>query len=352
MTTSDWSASRLPPHATLEEALELLNRTSLQIVLVVNTAGQLVGTLTDGDIRRALLSGSTLSAELSEHMNSQPTTVSATTDPSASLEILRRLGIRALPVVDDEHRVVDLILLEEWLNRGPISTPVLIMAGGRGLRLRPLTDSLPKPLVTVAGETLIDILVRRLSFQGFRQIWVAVHYRATEISEHLGDGSHLGVRVQYLREEEPLGTAGALRLLPSDLAQRPVLVCNSDTLHAADFAAVVDQHVSTGSAATMAVHRHVTEIPFGVVTASEGRLHSVEEKPIRQDLVSSGINVISPDLVTSVAPTGRIDMTQVMEALLQRGLPIAVHELHGYWLDVGNPSSLHQANVDHRPGPP
>jgi dTDP-glucose pyrophosphorylase len=347
MNSMPWTEVALGPTADLASALAVLDRTALQIVVVVDPEGVLLGTVTDGDIRRALLRGGALTDRLWRHMNKFPRTVAEGTDALEALAILRRLVIRCLPVLDERGRVVDLILLEELLGPPRRDTPVLVMAGGRGERLRPLTDVLPKPLVRVAGEPLIDILLRRLSAQGFHDIWVSVHYKASDITEHLGDGSHFGVTIRYVYEEEPLGTAGAVRLVTDVDEAEPILVCNADTVHAADYGALLDHHVATGAAATMAVYGHQIEIPYGVVQAVDGYVTSLVEKPVRTELVSAGINVVSRALVTAAANEGRVDMPEVIECALRDGRPVAVHEVQGYWLDIGTAGTLAKANSDH-----
>lgn len=348
MNMMPWTEVALGPSADLASTLVVLDRTALQIVVVVDTDGVLLGTVTDGDIRRALLRGCDLTDPVSAHMNKSPSTVKEGTDTLEALGILRRLVIRCLPVLDARGRVVDLIFLEDLHRLSRRDTPVLVMAGGRGERLRPLTDVLPKPLVPVAGEPLIDIPLRRLSAQGFQDIWVALHYKAVEIMTHLGSGEHYGVNIRYVYEERPLGTAGAVLLVEPAGESDPILVCNADTVHAADYGALVDHHQATAAVATMAVYGHQVEIPYGVVQAVDGFVASLVEKPVRTELVSAGINVVSRGLVAAAASDdGHVDIPEVIETALRAGSPVAVHEVRGYWLDVGTAGRLAKANSDH-----
>lgn len=353
MASRQWRDSILPQDSSLATALETLDATGLQIVIVLDADGRLRGTLTDGDVRRALLRGVALDSRVSEHMNLDPISVAVGTESGAVLDLLRRMVIKSVPVIDEHRRVVNLITLDELISPRKRNTPAVIMAGGRGARLRPLTDSIPKPLVRIAGEPLIDILTRRLVAHGFSDIWVTVHYRATEIQEHLGNGGHFGAEIKYITERKPLGTAGAIRDVAVAADETPILVCNVDTVHALDFGAVVDHHTSVGAWATLAVTEHVTEVPYGVVSIDEGMVVDVVEKPRRSDWVAAGVSVLTHQAFSFFAPGTRIDVPEVVTELLARGLPIAAFEDPGYWIDVGTHDALDKARTDHdgRPSP-
>lgn len=343
----NWRIVALLPNSSLEAALRMLDRTAMQIILVVNKLDHLLGTLTDGDIRRALLKGARLSDEIALFMNSNPVTAPPGSFDSDLLDMIRRLGIKCVPIVNSVNEICDLALLENLIDVKPRLNPVLIMAGGRGERLKPLTDSTPKPLLTIAGQPLIEILLKRLSSQGFRKIWIAVHYRAEDIVNAIGDGKELDLEIQFLREKIPLGTAGALKLLPEFDPPVPILVCNSDLMNGADFGAIVDHHVSKSAVATMAVSQHLTEIPYGVAHVEGGKLVSLEEKPMRKDLISAGINVFDSRVVSQLPGGQKLDIPDVYSKLMAQEESVVVYELQGYWLDVGTVNSMKQAENDH-----
>jgi len=343
----DWHTVALEESSTLGNALLLLDRSHLQIVLVTNKQEELLGTLTDGDVRRALLKGASLDDEVSRFINPKPVVVEVGAAAGEILGLMRRSSVKSVPVVDAQRRVVDLKFLEDFLSPKTRDTPVLIMAGGRGERLKPLTDSIPKPLLTIGSRSLIETLLSRISNQGFHNIWIAVHYRADDIIDLLGDGSQFGLKIQYLKEESPLGTAGALRLLPSFESSTPILVCNADLLNGADFGAIMDHHISSEATATLTVTQHFTEIPFGVAQMEHGKLVGLEEKPVRKDLISAGINVFNSSIIDLFAFEGKLDIPDVYSELLRRKEPVVIYEIEGYWLDVGTFSALKQAQKDH-----
>lgn len=346
MTSNNWREATLRPDAPLSRALESLDVTGLQIVLVIDQGEHLLGTLTDGDIRRALMRGFSLDEATELHMNRSPITVPRGARKSAILNILNTMAVRSVPVVDELGRVVDLISLSDLIARRRRTTPAVIMAGGRGERLRPLTDTMPKPLVEIAGEPLIDIMTRRLVSHGFKEIWVTVHYLATEIKEHLGDGSHLGASVSYIDEDKPLGTAGSVRNVATEAEDTPILVCNVDNMHAVDFGALVDHHVSVGAWATLAVTRHVTKVPFGVVKVERGMVTEMVEKPERIDWVGAGVSVLSHRAMSPFPPGTQVDVPEVISHLLSRKLPTAAFTDSGYWLDVGTLDAMRQAQQE------
>jgi dTDP-glucose pyrophosphorylase len=347
MQTDNWHVAVLPSNANLAAALQSLEATALQIVLVLDQEGRLQGTLTDGDVRRALLRGENLDSPISAHMKTRPVTIAAGTGSRDALDVLRRMAIRSAPVVDALGRVTDLVTLNDLSATMERDTPAVIMAGGRGARLRPLTDTTPKPLLSIRGEPLIDITTRRLVSHGFRHIWVTTHYRAHDIEEHLRDGEHLGAKIRYIKEPEPRGTAGAVRELPVTSDDIPILVCNSDNLHTIDFGALVDYHASSGAWATLAVTQHITEVPFGVVTIDNGFICDLVEKPRVTDWVATGVSVLTQRALSLFPEGEHLDVPTVISGLLSRGLPAGAFESDGYWSDVGNRDTLIRVRTEH-----
>lgn len=343
----NWRQTSVVGTASLQQALEILDKTTSQIVIVLGEDDVLAGTLTDGDIRRALLSGASLESIVSEHMNCNPIIASSNTQDLELLNLMQRLSIRCVPLVNAENQVVGLRFLDKLELYTKKSTPVVIMAGGRGERLKPLTDFTPKSLLTIAGQPLIEVLINRLANQGFYRIWIAVHYRAESIIEYLGNGNRFGVEIQYLHEEFPLGTAGALGLLPKLEGEKFIILCNSDLINDADFSAIITNHEDSSATATIVVADHSTQIPYGVAHVENGNLIKLEEKPIRNDLISAGINVFNSTVIEAIPKNQRIDIPEIYSVLLADKKQVSVYKLDGYWLDVGTHILINKAHRDH-----
>ena len=342
----NWQSALVAPETSLREALSTIDATGFQMAMVVDMSGRLLGTLSDGDARRALLSGLGMSDTVSRAMYSEPTTVTPADAPLEVLSTMRRTGLHQLPVVDAERRVVGLALLSDYLRAPQRENWVVIMAGGLGSRLRELTRDTPKPMLKVGSRPLLETIVRSYADQGFHRFYLAVNYAGTQqIESHFGDGHQFGVDIRYLREEHPLGTAGALCLLPERPAH-PIIVTNADLLTKENFGHLIDQHGATGAHATMAVRHYAMQVPFGVVNAREGRIESIREKPVQRFVVSAGINVLCPDVLGLVPTNQFFDMPSLFDAVLARGLKAVTHQIDGYWLDIGRLSDFDRANCE------
>jgi len=327
------------------EAMKQLDNGAAQIVLVVDDSGKLLGTVTDGDTRRALLRGVTLDVPVSTIMNRTPYTIDAGTSREQAIALMRERTIHQLPVVDGAGRVVELITLDEALRGARQETLVVLMAGGLGSRLRPLTETTPKPLLPIGGRPLLEITIYNLARQGFGRFLISVNYKADMFHESLADGKRLGVAIDYVEEDEMLGTAGALRLLPVRPIT-PILVMNGDILTNFDAQQLLSFHHSHGAAATLCVREYQWQIPYGVVQIENGRLASIHEKPTRREFVSAGINMLSPEALDLIPPSGPFDMPALMQAVAAAGSPPAIYPLREYWLDIGHLEDLQRAQDD------
>lgn len=333
--------------ASLRQVLEAMTRSGKQIALVTDGDAKLLGLVTDGDVRKAILRGTSLEAKVNEAMNRHPVVGEPGMTEGEALALMRRRKIRHLPLLDDQRRVVDLLILEDLLApRPPLRNCAVIMAGGQGTRLRPLTESTPKPLLTVGGKPLLEILIERLRLSGIVSVLLAVHHKAEMIRERLGDGSRLGVTIEYVEEPEPLGTMGALTLMRERL-DFPFFVVNADILTRCDFRAMWEFHQSQAPVAmTVGVSTHQVDIPYGEFTLHEGRVTRVEEKPRKEFPVNAGIYLIDPSVI-GLIPHGRyFDATDLIRALLDRGRTVAAYLIREYWLDVGHHHDLEKANRD------
>jgi dTDP-glucose pyrophosphorylase/predicted transcriptional regulator len=341
----DFQKILVQPDTSVLEAIKRLDNGAAQIVLVVDADGKLLGTVTDGDTRRALLRGMTLDVSVSTIMNSAPRSIRAGVSREQAIALMRERAIHQLPVLDEAGRVVELVTLDEALRGAREETLVVLMAGGLGSRLRPLTETTPKPLLPIGGRPLLEITITNLARQGFARFVLSVNYKADMFREFLADGKRLGVEVDYVEENEKLGTAGALRLLPTR-PTAPILVMNGDILTNFDAQQLLSFHRAQESAATMCVREYHWQIPYGVVQIANGRLASIHEKPVRREFVSAGINMLSPEALDLIPASGPFDMPALMEAVAAGGTPPAIYPLREYWLDIGHLEDLQRAQTD------
>jgi dTDP-glucose pyrophosphorylase len=331
---------------SLLQALGQIEQGATQIALVVDETGRLLGTVTDGDVRRGILRGVRLDAAVSAVMNSNPLTLDDGATQEAAIAVMREHVVRQLPVVDSDRRVVGLFTLDAMLRAHREDTTVVLMAGGLGSRLRPLTETTPKPLLKIGGRPLLEITIEGLARQGFGQFLLSVRYKAEMFSDYFGDGQRWGVRIGYIKEEEQLGTAGALRLLPSRPSS-PVIVMNADILTTLDARLLLLFHREQKNVATMCVREYEWKIPYGVVRRNDnGCLTGFEEKPSRRELVNAGIYVLSPEAIDLVPKSGAVDMPTLFELVGKRITPPGVYRLREYWLDIGQLDDLRQAQDD------
>jgi dTDP-glucose pyrophosphorylase len=330
----------------LRDVLEAMTLSGKQIVLVVDADGRLAGVVTDGDIRRAMLRGASLDAKVDEVVNRAPLVGPAGLSATEALQLMRTRSVRHLPLLDAERRVVGLLRLEDLLVPPPLRSRAVIMAGGEGRRLRPLTEATPKPLIAVGGKPLIEIMIERLCQAGIGDITIAVHHKSEMIRERLGDGSRLGVRIDYAIEPKPLGTMGALTLLRGRL-DGPFFVVNADILTKCDFRAMWDFHRGQHNAAmTVGVSIHQVDIPYGEFTLHDGRVTRVEEKPRKEFPVNAGIYLLDPGAIGLIPAGEYFDATDMIRTLVDRGRVVAAHLIREYWLDVGRVHDLEKANRD------
>lgn len=338
-----WEKALVGPDTTLREALRVIDVTGSQMALVVDPDRRLLGTLSDGDVRRGLLKGVSLTDPVSAAMHGSPTCARLGEDRGDILALMRRRGLHQMPVLDDQGRVVGLELIGDFFDAPLRENWVVIMAGGLGTRLAELTRDTPKPMLRVGTRPILETIVRGFAGQGFRRFYLAVNYKAEQIEAHFGTGADLGVDIHYLRERERLGTAGPLSLLP-ELPNAPVVVTNADLLTKEDFGSMVDQHVQAHAEATMAVRDYEMQVPFGVVRERDGLIEAVEEKPMQRFVVNAGMYVLSPEAVAMVPRSRYYDMPTLFQQLVESGRRTRCHAVAGYWLDIGRMGDYERAN--------
>ena len=330
------------PESSLADVVECLRRNGRDLAVVAGADGTVAGTVTDSNIRRFVLTGGDLRSPATAACSSKPVLASVGLSDSDVLKLLRVQRLRSAPVVD-EGRFVGVRSMDGFPDWGGPPAAV-IMAGGRGQRLRPLTDKVPKPLLKVGTTSIIERIIGDLASAGVRDVYLAVNYKAEIFEERLGFGEHLGVNLHYLREETAMGTAGALSLLPGDLHQ-PVLVTNGDIVTTVDFGRLFDFHWRHGSAVTVAGVEHLSPIPYGVMTIAEHHLVSIEEKPVRRDLCSAGIYVLQPEVLRLMPKGERVDMPDLIADVLSVGLPVNVFPILEKWFDIGGTAEFERVLV-------
>jgi len=345
MLIKDVSVMFVRQDATVRDVIAVIDAAELQIALMVDGGERLLGTISDGDVRRALLRWMTLDDKALGAMNSLPLVASDKSTEAAVEALMQRSALRRIPVVDDDGVVVGLAVPR---SEAPLQTEqnaVVIMAGGLGTRLAELTKKRPKPLLEVGPKPMVETTIERFVRQGFDRIFVSVNYKADMIVNCLGDGSRLGANIQYIREDRRLGTAGALQYLPT--LNSPFIVVNGDVLTTLDYRKLVEFHVESGKIATMAVSYHDVQVPVGVVEVSEQEISDIVEKPVYRYFVNAGIYVLNPECMSYLPAGEQIDMTALFERMFAAGFKAASYPLHEYWQDVGRPSDYVKANVEY-----
>jgi dTDP-glucose pyrophosphorylase/predicted transcriptional regulator len=331
--------------AALRDAMRSLELSGTQIVLVVDSRGQLRGTITDGDIRRGLLAGASLDALVSEFLNASFFAVPAGTARADVLELMQARQVAQIPEIDDRNVVVGLHLLNELIAAVERPNVAVLMAGGRGTRLGPLTDTIPKPMLPVAGRPILERLVLQLVSSGIRRIYLSVNYRAELIEAHFGNGHRFGCTVEYLREPEALGTAGSLALLPptAEVREHPLVVMNGDLMTQTNVGRLLDFHDAGTQAISLAVRRHVEQLPFGNVEVEGDLVVGFTEKPTTTRLINAGIYVLDPACLDSLEGVQHLTMPELIERVRRHGREVRVLEIDDEWIDVGRPVELSRA---------
>jgi dTDP-glucose pyrophosphorylase len=324
---------------TIRDAMRAVDRGAAGIALATDRDGRLAGIVTDGDLRRALLGGSTMDDPLAQILNRQFVSLRPGQGRAEVLELMQARRISAIPIVDDGLRPVGLHLLHAFLDVAPRPNWAVIMAGGRGVRLRPLTDTVPKPMLKVAGRPILERIVLHLVGSGISRVFLAINYQGDVIEAHFGDGRTLGCSIEYLREEEPLGTAGALSLLPEPPSDT-LVVLNGDLVTNVDIGGLLDFHASGRFDATIGTRRYVHSVPFGSVEADGDRVVALEEKPAISRLVNSGIYALEPHVAGGIPPGTPMTMPEVIDGVLAGGGRVGAFEVEGDWIDVGQRDQL------------
>jgi dTDP-glucose pyrophosphorylase/predicted transcriptional regulator len=326
----------------LIEALRRIDQNTMQLAIVVRD-DRIVGTVTDGDVRRALLTGVGLDAAVSLVMNRTPITAPIGTSNPAALGLMRKHGIHQLPIVDFDGRVVEVKLIDELALAQQSDHWVVLMAGGLGSRLKPLTDDIPKPLIKVGDKPILETVLGGFAKAGFGKFFISVNYKAEMIRDYFGDGSAWGVEIDYLQENERLGTAGALSLLP-ERPKRPYFVMNGDLLTTVNFDQMLKYHHAHQAFTTVCVREHSVTVPFGVIDLDDHRLLGIREKPTQKFFVNAGVYLLDPGVLDHLSGKEAVDMPTLIERTIVAGKQSVVFPLREYWIDVGRLDDLQRAS--------
>lgn len=343
----DWKSTLITPEKTIRQALDVLDKSALQVAMVVDEEGRLLGMVTDGDVRRAILRNTSLDAPVREVMFTDFTAASPGQSRQDLIRVMQEKHIRHVPVLDEAGRVKDLKMLLDMVGRGRRDNLVVLMAGGLGTRLAPLTEECPKPLLKVGGRPILEIILQGFKDYGFHRFLLSVNYKSEMVEEHFGDGSRFGVDIGYLRETERMGTAGCLGLLP-ERPDRTFLVMNGDLLTRINFDHLIEFHAENKAAATMGIREYNVQVPFGVVEVDGSRLRALTEKPTQTYFVNAGVYALEPAVLDLMEPDRPLDMPELFQRAMDKGMTTGAFPIHEYWLDIGRIGDYDQANGDYQ----
>jgi dTDP-glucose pyrophosphorylase len=338
-----WRDSIVKINTPIKIAIERLNKVGIKIALVLDENFRLLGTISDGDFRRGMLSGVTLEDTVEKIMNKNPRTVNEGTSRLEILKLMNDTKILQIPIVDRNNFVIGLHLWDDISVQAKYSNIMVIMAGGKGSRLHPQTESRPKPMLLVAGIPILEHIIKRARSQGFNHFIIAINYLGQIIEDYFKDGHKFGVKIEYLHEDVPLGTAGALSLL-SHKPERAFIVTNGDVITDINYSDFLEYHTVQNAAATVAVHTHEFQIPYGVVQINGLEVESYEEKPIVSSLINAGVYALDPDILDLITEPKFRDMPELLDISRDLKKKVIVYPLHESWIDIGRPIDLEIAN--------
>ena len=346
---TDINKIKLTTNATIKEALLIIDNGAVKFAIVVDDEDKLLGTITDGDVRRAILNGKSLEESVESVYFRTPTVVHVDSTKEEIINICTTKKIYQIPVVDDENRVVSIKMLDEILKPKEHKNKVVLMVGGLGTRLRPLTDTTPKPMLPVGGKPILQTIVEKFVSYGFVNIIMCVGYKSNIIQEFFKDGSKFGAKIEYVLEDKRMGTAGALTLLSdAQKPQEPFFVMNGDLLTNVNFENMLEFHISHHAKATMCVREYDFQVPYGVVNVENGKIASIVEKPIHKFFVSAGIYMLDDTCIDMIPENEFYDMPTLFEKMIKNQDDVVSFPIREYWLDIGRIDEYEKANVEYK----
>ena len=346
MSNINWKSSILNYKEDMKSAINNLENGKSRIALVVDDKGKLIGTITDGDIRRAILANLPMDSKLKEFMKDQPVCIDSEKNKDDILRLMREKDILQVPILDKNKKVVGLETLNHLLEGKKIDNPVFIMAGGFGTRLAPLTDETPKPLLKIGSKPILERILLKFIDAGFHKFYISTHFMADKIKEYFNDGSEWNISIKYIHEDKPLGTGGSLGLLPKSEIDLPLVMMNGDLLSEVNFVELLRYHYEKKGMVTICVSQYELQIPYGVVVKDEHKFIKIDEKPSEKFFINAGIYVVDPSIVSGVGGSSYLDMPTLLNEISLKNLPVNIFPIHEYWLDVGQLSDFNKAKED------
>lgn len=329
-----WLETVLDNTVSVGKVIQTLNISALKIVLIKDSSNKLIGTVTDGDIRRGLLTGLQLDSPIDSVINKNPFVVPPNVNKDTVLNLMQMNKIQQIPIIDHQGNLIGLHVWDDLVTAQERSNLFVIMAGGRGMRLRPFTDNCPKPLLRVHGKPILEHIIERAISYGYKNFLISINYLGELIEEYFEDGRKFGVSIKYIRESNYLGTAGSLGLIDEQI-ERDIIVTNGDAITDIDFNQMLDFHMEHKAAATMAVRTHEWQNPYGVIKTQGAQIKEILEKPIYQSLVNAGCYVLHPSVLNVIQKNEYIDMTTLIEQMVQAGKISVAFPIHESWFDIG-----------------
>jgi dTDP-glucose pyrophosphorylase len=337
---------KLQINSTIKQALEIIDKAAMQIALIVDENDKLLGTLTDGDIRRGLLKGLDLNSSIKSIVFKTPTIAKISDDKKDILKIALSKKLHQIPIVDENGKIIGIQEIEELIKPKEKTNKVILMVGGLGTRLRPLTDNIPKPMLKVGNKPILQTIIEKFAEYGYTNIVLCVNYKSHIIEDYFGDGSEFGVNIEYVLEKQRMGTAGALSLL-KEKPTEPFFVMNGDLLTNVNFEHLDSYHITNNSMGTMCVREYDFQVPYGVVNIKDSKILSIEEKPTHKFFVSAGIYMLSPEILEYIPQNEFYDMPTLFEKLINENKNIVSFPLREYWLDIGRLEEYKKANEEY-----
>ena len=341
-----WRRAMLRSVASVKTAIQNLDSYGLQIIIIVDENGVLEGTLSDGDIRRGLLKDVSLDDPIADLVNRNPMVVPKNLNLDMVFRIMIANKVRQIPIVNAENKAVGLHIWDRMKKYETKPNTLVIMAGGKGTRLRPHTEDCPKPMLHIAGKPMMEHIIKKAVGEGFRSFVISLGYLGHVIEDYFGDGKKLGIEIGYIREDEPLGTAGALSLLENSYPH-PIVVTNGDVITDVQYAKVLEFHIQNQALATMAVHPYEWQNPFGVVNMKGVDIIGFEEKPVISSHVNAGVYALSAESLNYLPRDEYCDMPTLFEILRLKQKKVVAYPMHEEWIDVGHPADLQAVNDSH-----
>ena len=338
---------KLKRTSTIKEALQIIDSGAMQIAVVLDDKDKLIGTITDGDIRRGLLQNLSLHDSIDSIIFRSPMTAHINDTREIILQKALSKKVHQIPILDDQGILVGIEEIEELIRPESHPNKVVLMAGGLGTRLAPLTDKTPKPLLKVGNKPILETIIENFAKHGFDQIILSVNYKAHMIEEYFGDGSDFGVSIEYIHENKRMGTAGALSLM-RDKLHEPFFVMNGDLLTNINFSHMLDYHHSNEAIATMGVREYDLQVPYGVVNVDGHNITGIEEKPVQRFFVSGGVYMLSPEILSFIPDGEFFDMPTLFEKLIAQKKKAVSFPIREYWLDIGRMSDFERANNEYQ----